>query len=223
MVIEDAAHAVGATTPDGPVGNCAHSDLTCFSFHPVKPITTGEGGAVTTNDDRLAGALRRFRNHGTERRPKGRLVLHEVTSTGFNYRIPDMQAALGVSQLRKLPGFIAERNRIADRYREKLAPLAIELPPRRRPAPPTATTSSRSGSTIDAACSTGCTPPACGPSLRAAAPCTAVYAPVGPGPAGLPEVDAAYERLISIPIHPSLTDSDQDVVIDALTALVGPR
>ena len=65
VVIEDACHALGARTPDGPVGNCAHSDLACFSFHPVKPITSAEGGAVTTNDPALADALRRFRSHGT--------------------------------------------------------------------------------------------------------------------------------------------------------------
>ena len=102
VVIEDAAHALGRLTPDGPVGNCAHSDMCCFSFHPVKPITTGEGGMVTTNDDELAERLRalpdpRHRAHD----PSRRLVLRG-REVGYNYRLTDIQAALGLSQLAKL-------------------------------------------------------------------------------------------------------------------------
>jgi perosamine synthetase len=128
VVIEDAAHALGASTPEGPVGNCAHSDMTCFSFHPVKPITTGEGGAVTTNDDELADRLRRFRNHGTERRPNEGAWAYEVTEVGFNYRLSDLHAALGLSQLPKLDRFVERRNEIASRYREQLDGF-VGLPP----------------------------------------------------------------------------------------------
>ena len=100
VVIEDAAHALGATTPDGPVGNCARSDMCCFSFHPVKPITTGEGGIVTTNDDELAERLRRFRTHGIERLPERGGWYYEIVELGFNYRITDIHAALGLSPAR---------------------------------------------------------------------------------------------------------------------------
>src|SRR5262249_8047737 len=106
VVVEDAAHALGALTPDGPVGNCARSDMCTFSFHPVKAITTGEGGAVTTNSDELADRLRRFRSHGTVRRPDLGGWYYDVETLGYNYRLTDLQAALGTSQLRKLERFI---------------------------------------------------------------------------------------------------------------------
>jgi len=102
IVIEDAAHALGAMTPDGPVGNCANSDMTCFSFHPVKPITTGEGGMVTTNNPEFADALRRFRSHGIVRLPENGAWYYEVQDLGFNYRMTDIQAALGLSQMGRL-------------------------------------------------------------------------------------------------------------------------
>lgn len=129
VVIEDAAHALGSLTPDGPVGNCAHSDMCCFSFHPVKPITTGEGGMVTTNNSELAERLRRFRSHGIVRLPEKGGWYYEIGDVGFNYRMTDIQAALGVSQMGKLESFIAQRNEIADEYRVRLAGLPIELPP----------------------------------------------------------------------------------------------
>ena len=129
VVIEDAAHALGALTPDGPVGSCAHSDMCCLSFHPVKPITTGEGGAVTTNDPALADELRRFRNHGIERMPEQGGWYYEIHRLGYNYRLTDIQAALGCSQLEQLETFIGRRNEIAERYRAELAELPVELPP----------------------------------------------------------------------------------------------
>lgn len=129
VVIEDAAHALGALTPDGPVGNCAHSDMCCFSFHPVKPITTGEGGMVTTNDENLANRLRRFRSHGIVRDSERGDWSYDVVDLGFNYRMTDIQAALGHSQLNKLEHFIGRRNEIAEEYRRRLAKLSLRLPP----------------------------------------------------------------------------------------------
>ena len=129
IVIEDAAHALGAHTPDGPVGNCAHSDMVCFSFHPVKPITTGEGGMVTTNNSELAERLRRFRSHGIVRKPEHGEWYYEVEDLGYHYRMTDIQAALGISQMRKLDTFIATRNELANQYRTLLAKLPVELPP----------------------------------------------------------------------------------------------
>ena len=129
VVIEDAAHALGALTPDGPVGNCAHSDMCCFSFHPVKPITTGEGGMVTTNSDELAARLRRFRSHGIIRKPELGEWFYEISELGFNYRMTDIQAALGLSQARKLERFTIRRNEIAENYRELLRELPVVPPP----------------------------------------------------------------------------------------------
>jgi dTDP-4-amino-4,6-dideoxygalactose transaminase len=130
VVIEDAAQALGAHTPDGPVGNCAHSDLTCFSFHPVKTITTAEGGAVTTNDDELAERLRAFRHHGIRPAPEHGPWATRIDTPGFNYRLSDVQAALGTSQLAKLDRFVARREALARRYDEALADLDLVLPAR---------------------------------------------------------------------------------------------
>jgi UDP-4-amino-4,6-dideoxy-N-acetyl-beta-L-altrosamine transaminase len=132
VVIEDAAHAIGAVGPHGPVGNCATSDMACFSFHPVKTITTGEGGAVTTNDDELARRLRVFRTHGIERRaprddPEAGGWYYEIDELGMNFRITDLQCALGVSQLRRLESFLARRNEIAALYRRLFDGTEVEL------------------------------------------------------------------------------------------------
>jgi len=129
IVIEDAAHALGASTPDGPVGNCANSDLTCFSFHPVKPITTGEGGMVTTNEPELADRLRRFRSHGIVRSGADSKWRYEISELGHHYRMTDIQAALGTVQMTRLSAFIERRNEIAEIYRHRLAGLPIILPP----------------------------------------------------------------------------------------------
>ncbi len=125
-VIEDACHALGGRYEDGtPVGGCSYSEMTVFSFHPVKPITSGEGGAITTNDGELARRLRQLRNHGIERDPD-RFVdagedeagpwRYQQQTLGFNYRMTDMQAALGLAQLSRLEAFLARRRAIAARY-----------------------------------------------------------------------------------------------------------
>ena len=129
VVIEDAAQALGAHTPDGPVGNCARSEMTTFSFHPVKSITTGEGGAVTTNDDALAERLRRFRTHGITYDSEFRYDIREL---GYNYRLTDIQAALGTSQLAKLDRFVERRNELAHRYDEMLRDVDVVPAPQPR-------------------------------------------------------------------------------------------
>jgi len=141
-VIEDACHALGGTEGDRPVGACSHSDLACFSFHPVKAIAMGEGGAVTTNDDALGAALRTDRNHGLVRQPEGFTTpgafgadgapnpwFYELPEPGFNYRAPDILCALGLSQVKKLGRFVAQRRRLMELYAEGLAPLAPVVRP----------------------------------------------------------------------------------------------
>jgi perosamine synthetase len=134
-LVEDAAHALGAHVDGQPVGSCTHSDMAVFSLHPVKAIATGEGGIVTTRDPELGERLRLFRNHGLTKDPE-RLTRNdgpwyqEQHELGFNYRLTDIQSALGRSQLGKLERFIARRNEIAERYREGLAgESTVELPP----------------------------------------------------------------------------------------------
>ncbi len=137
LVIEDACHAVGGhfsiEGKEHRVGGHEYSDMVCFSFHPVKTMTTGEGGMVTTNSDDLAEKLRRYRTHGVVRefeRFSGPLApatpsafYYEMPEVGFNYRLTDMQAALGLTQLRRLPEFIAARQEIVAAYHEAFADL----------------------------------------------------------------------------------------------------
>jgi len=132
-VLEDASHAIGGRYRGEPVGNCRHSAITVFSFHPVKIITTGEGGLATTNDPVLAQRMVELRSHGITKdperfeQPAAGPWSYEQQQLGFNYRITDIQAALGMSQLQRLEVIVAERNRQLQRYRELLAELPIQL------------------------------------------------------------------------------------------------
>lgn len=133
-VIEDASHAIGADYAGLPVGNCRYSDITVFSFHPVKIITTGEGGMAVTQDEMLANTMARLRSHGITRDPA--LMTHEPDGDwyyqqqelGFNYRMTDLQAALGVSQMQRLSQFIEQRRALAERYFSLLSSLPVTLP-----------------------------------------------------------------------------------------------
>lgn len=120
-VVEDGSHAIGAHYKGRPVGSCAFSDLCVFSFHPVKIITTGEGGAVTTNDPALSRRLASLRSHGITRDPSEMTSndggwYYEQQNLGFNYRMTEMQAALGVSQMTRLDAFVERRRELAERY-----------------------------------------------------------------------------------------------------------
>lgn len=131
LVIEDAAHSLGALYNNRPVGSIA--DLTTFSLHPVKHITTGEGGLITTNSKDLASRLRLFRNHGMsidyKDREKSGSWIYDVVELGFNYRLTDFQSALGITQLQKLQDLVARRREIAEIYTRELQDIKeIELP-----------------------------------------------------------------------------------------------
>ncbi|KKB79405.1 spore coat protein [Devosia limi DSM 17137] len=133
-IIEDASHAVGATYFGEPVGSCQYSDIAIFSFHPVKIITSGEGGLALTNDAALAEAMVMLRSHGITRdatryeQPDRGPWYYEQQMLGYNYRMIDIEAALGLSQLGRLDAFIARRNQLAARYDDLLSGLDIQKP-----------------------------------------------------------------------------------------------
>jgi UDP-4-amino-4,6-dideoxy-N-acetyl-beta-L-altrosamine transaminase len=133
-IIEDASHAIGGRYKGEPLGNCRYSDITVFSFHPVKIITTGEGGMALTSDAGLAKRMQLLRSHGITRDPADMTQepdgpwYYEQIDLGFNYRMTDMQAALGLSQMDRLDEFVARRHALARRYDELLADLPVALP-----------------------------------------------------------------------------------------------
>lgn len=133
-IIEDASHAIGGSYKGEPIGNCRYSDMAVFSFHPVKIITTGEGGMVLTNNPKLYDRLVRLRSHGITRDPAlmteeshGPWYYQQI-ELGFNYRMTDIQAALGVSQMQRIDEFVARRHKLAQRYDKLLHELPLTLP-----------------------------------------------------------------------------------------------
>jgi UDP-4-amino-4,6-dideoxy-N-acetyl-beta-L-altrosamine transaminase len=226
-VIEDACHALGATYDDIRVGSCAHSELVVFSFHPVKHITTGEGGAILTNDTGLASRLRTLRHHGISKSAElsdGAPWYYEISEIGFNARLTDIHCALGLSQLKKLDRYLARRRDIAALYREALEDLpgmafqqvpgsvahayhlfAVHLAPEiydRRKA-------------FD--------------SLRARGVLPQVhYVPSHQQPAmrricgeqRLPNAERYYQGCLSLPMYPRLTDDDVSHVVASVKAAV---
>jgi UDP-4-amino-4,6-dideoxy-N-acetyl-beta-L-altrosamine transaminase len=245
-VIEDACHAVGGRHQAGnnslaTVGSCALSELACFSLHPVKTITSGEGGVTTTNDE---GAYRRmlsFRTHGMVRESAAFLQpelgvdadgaanpwYYEMQALGFNYRITDFACALGLSQLKRLDRYAKRRRDLAARYDRMLAPLAPAIRPV-PPAPGDDPVLHLYAVLIDFA-KIGRSRAQVMRDLKAAGIGTMVhYIPVNRQPyyrqlygeSRLPGADAYYERVLSIPLYPSMQDADVDRVVDALQALI---
>ena len=133
-IIEDASHAIGGKYLDKPIGCCQYSDITVFSFHPVKIITTAEGGLATTNNEKLVERMQLFRSHGVTRKPslmtsqfEGGWYYQQV-DLGYNYRMTELQAALGVSQMQRLDEFITNRHTLQERYDQLLSNLPIVKP-----------------------------------------------------------------------------------------------
>jgi len=134
-IIEDASHAIGGRYKNEPIGNCRYSNITVFSFHPVKIITTGEGGMALTNDEQLAKQMRVLRSHGItfdaaemQPEPSDEIWNYQQIDLGFNYRMTDIQAALGLSQMHRLDEFVARRHALAARYDKFLADFPLFCP-----------------------------------------------------------------------------------------------
>lgn len=250
-VVEDACHALGASCrlADGATataGDCRHSDMAVFSFHPVKTVAMGEGGAVTTNDGALYEKLVRFRNHGMVRdaaafEQKEQAFdsnggadgganpwYYEMPEMGFNYRASDIHCALGASQLAKLDGFVSKRRALADRYDDLLAPL----PPMARPvarAPYCDPAWHLYVVLIDFAMA-GLSRATLMQKLREKGVGTQVhYIPVHEQPyyrerygrQALPGADAYYARALSLPLFPAMNDGDVERVVESLRSCLG--
>lgn len=233
-VVEDASHAVGAVSQGRKVGSCASSSACVFSFHPVKIITTGEGGMITTNDADLAGRLRRLRSHGITRdaslmtEPSHGSWYYQQIELGWNARMTDLQAALGLSQMKRLPEFHEHREKMARRYDEILKSLPVKTPLIRKgeiPARhlyPIRVDSSRVRKPKAQIFS----------ELHAAGVLVNLhYIPIylqpyyrrehGFAPGLCPQAEAYYAEAMSLPLYVGFTEEDQDVVVSALATVLG--
>ncbi len=231
FVIEDASHAVGARYQDTAIGDCRYSDITVLSFHPVKIITTAEGGMALTQDAELARRMEMFRSHGMEREP-ARFVdvpegpwVYEMQALGYNYRLTDLHAALGLSQLERLDAILAARVNVAARYDELLKHLPVLVP-----APSPDRSSAWHLYVIELAPGVRRSRGEVFAAMRGVGVGVAVhYIPVHLQPyyralgfkAGdFPHAEAYYRRCITLPLYPGLGPTQQDHVVQALIGAV---
>lgn len=232
-IIEDASHAIGGQYKGEPIGNGRYSDITVFSFHPVKIITTAEGGMALTNNDELSTRLGLFRSHGITRDPKlmtkskdGPWYYQQV-ELGYNYRMTDIQAALGVSQMTRLDSYVAKRHDIAARYNELLANLPITLP-WQHPDSYSAYHLYVIRLQLDQIKTTHLK---IFEALRAENIMVNLhYIPVHTQPhyqkfgfkeGDFPEAEQYYREAISLPMHPSLTHEEQNFVVQCIKTAIG--
>ncbi len=233
-IIEDASHAIGGRYEDEIIGNCRYSDITIFSFHPVKIITAGEGGMALTNDSYLARRMRLLRSHGItsdasdmQSRPPEEIWNYQQIDLGFNYRMTDIHAALGLSQMRRLDEFVAKRHVIAKRYDQLLSDLPVITPFQHGDSYSSfhlylirlksAETSRAQKEVFDA--------------LRAAGILVNLhYIPVYRQPyfdrlgfarGYCPQAEQYYTETVSLPMYPGLTPAQQDRVITVLRESLG--
>lgn len=232
-IIEDASHATGGKYKGEPIGNGRYSDITVFSFHPVKIITTAEGGMALTNNDDLATRLGLLRSHGITRDPELMTQpmdgpwFYQQVALGYNYRMTDMQAALGVSQMARLTQYVARRNEIARRYNELLADLPLTLPWQH----PDSYSAYHLYVIRLQLKEISATHLQVFEALRAKdimvnlhyipVHTQPYYQKMGFKPGDYPEAERYYREAISIPMHPSLTDAEQDEVVNVLREAVG--
>ncbi|MDX1538619.1 UDP-4-amino-4,6-dideoxy-N-acetyl-beta-L-altrosamine transaminase [Arsukibacterium sp.] len=228
-IIEDASHAVGASYQEEPVGCCRYSDITVFSFHPVKIITTAEGGAALTNHQQLADKMRLLRSHGISRddaqmtEPSHGAWYYQQLLLGLNYRMTDLQAALGLSQSQRLLPIIQQRQRLAEHYHKLLSHLPLGLP---KPEPFNISAwhlyiirfndKTKRQQVFDG--------------MRAAGIGVNVhYIPIHTQPyyqqlgfdwGDFPQAEDFYERIISLPMYPELTGKQQQFIADKLRELL---
>ena len=224
-IIEDASHAVGGHYLGKPVGSCRYSDVAVFSFHPVKIVTTGEGGMAVSNDQNLTERMRLLRSHGVTRdpgemthKPDGPWYYQQI-ALGFNYRMTDIQAALGRSQLKRLDGFVARRRQLATRYDELLMALSAN------PLQQNSDTDSsfhlyivRVAAELHATVFSALREARIGVNLH--------YIPVHTQPyyrqrgfrdGDFPVAEAYYREAISLPLYPVLDEEQQDTVVTVLS------
>lgn len=233
-IIEDASHAIGGKYRGEPIGNCRFSDVTVFSFHPVKIITTAEGGLAVTNRSDLAERMALLRSHGITRDPQQMIGepdgpwYYQQIDLGFNYRMTEMQAALGISQLQRLDEYVARRHEIAARYDELLADLPVVTPYQHR--------DSYSGlhlyvvrlqldrlskshlEVFQALRQSGI-----GVNLHyIPVHLQPYYGKLGFLPGAFPEAERYYQEAISLPMFPLLSAADQKQVVGVLKEVLGP-
>jgi len=231
-IIEDASHAIGGKYKGEPIGNCRYSDITVFSFHPVKIITTAEGGMALTNDPELAGRMSLLRSHGITRDP-GQMThepdgswYYQQIDLGYNYRMTELQAALGLSQMQRLDEFVARRHTIARRYDEQLADLPVVTPWQhpdyysglhlyvirmqldqiKKSHPQVFEALRDQGIGVNLHYIPVHTQP--------------YYQRMGFQAGDFPEAERYYTEAISLPMYPALTDKNQDYVVRALKELL---
>lgn len=232
-IIEDASHAIGGRYKGEPIGNCRYSDIAVFSFHPVKIITTAEGGMALTNSDELATRLCLLRSHGITRdpalmtQPMDGPWYYQQVALGYNYRMTDIQAALGVSQMMRLPKYVARRHEIAERYNQLLADLPLTLP-WQHPDSYSAYHLYVIRLQLEKISATHLQ---VFEALRAKDIMVNLhYIPVHTQPyyqemgfkqGDYPEAERYYREAISIPMHPTLTNAEQDEVVSVLRGAIG--
>ncbi|MEZ5813490.1 MAG: UDP-4-amino-4,6-dideoxy-N-acetyl-beta-L-altrosamine transaminase [Alphaproteobacteria bacterium] len=226
-IVADACHAVGGRYKERGVGACKYEDMSVFSFHPVKTIAMGEGGAITTNDAGLADKMRSLRSHGIVKSPSMPPWYYEMPEIGFNYRVSDIQCALGLSQLKKLDGFVKRREELTRLYDELLKPLApVVLPPLRVNASGTAWHLYAVRIDFEAA---GVNRAEVMAALKEKGVGSQVhYIPVHQQPyyralygdLELPGAQRYYERTLSLPLYPALTDDDVKFVVETLQTVL---
>ena len=241
MIVEDSCHALGGVDAHGqPVGACSQSVAATFSFHPVKTIAAGEGGMVTVRDPALAKRLRRLRNHGVTRAADEMTQggsfsapgqpnpwSYEQVELGFNYRMNEMEAALGLSQLGKLEAFVGRRRALAARYDRLLAPLAplvrpAPTPPGQNPAPHlyTVLIDFAAAELVRATVMRELAEKGVGTQVHYIPLYRQPYFRERYGDMRLPGAEAYYGRVLALPLYPAMSDTDVDRVVEALAEVL---